>query len=95
MIIIAVVPPFPGRDPIVSGLYDQALYKKLKAAGADATYWTTPGGGRGIPGGAGFDKVFDDFRVQTLQLDGNNHKSPILEFESGNRTGRSFSQSYV
>ena len=58
------------RDPIVPGLHGKAIYEKLKAAGADATYWMTPGGGHGFPGGAGFDKVLDAFLVHTLQLDG-------------------------
>jgi acetyl esterase/lipase len=57
------------KDPIVPGLHGKALYEKLKAAGADATYWMTPGGGHAFPGGAGFDKVLDDFVVRTLQLD--------------------------
>lgn len=59
------------KDPIVPGLHGQALYEKLKAAGADATYWVTPGGGHSFPSGAGFDKVLDDFLVHTLQLDSN------------------------
>jgi acetyl esterase/lipase len=58
------------KDPIVPGLHGKVLYEKLKAAGADATYWMTPGGGHGFPGGAGFDKTLDDFLVRTLQLDG-------------------------
>ena len=57
------------NDPIVPGLHGQALYEKLKAAGAEATYWMTPGGGHAFPGGAGFDKVLDDFLMRTLQLD--------------------------
>jgi acetyl esterase/lipase len=57
------------RDPIVPGLHGKALYTKLRAAGADATYWMTPEGGHGFPGGAGFDKVLDDFLVRTLKLD--------------------------
>ena len=57
------------RDPIVPGLHGKALYEKLTATGADATYWMTPGGGHGFPGGAGFDKILDDFIVRTLQLD--------------------------
>jgi acetyl esterase/lipase len=55
------------KDPIVPGLHGKALYEKLKAAGADATYWMTPGGGHGFPGGAGFDKILEDFIVRTLQ----------------------------
>jgi len=57
------------KDPIVPGLHGKALCEKLKAVGADATYWMTPGGGHAFPGGAGFDKVLDDFLVRTLQLD--------------------------
>jgi acetyl esterase/lipase len=57
------------KDPIVPGLHGKALYEKLKAAGADATYWMTPGGGHAFPSGAGFDNVLDDFLVRTLQLD--------------------------
>jgi acetyl esterase/lipase len=57
------------RDPIVPGLHGKALCEKLTAMGADATYWMTPGGGHGFPGGAGFDKVLDDFVVRTLKLD--------------------------
>jgi hypothetical protein len=41
----------------------------LKVSGAGATYWMTPGGGHAFPGGAGFDRVLDDFLVRTLQLD--------------------------
>jgi acetyl esterase/lipase len=57
------------RDPIVPGLHGKAIYEKLKAAGAKATYWMTPGGGHAFPSGAGFEKVLDDFLVRTLQLD--------------------------
>jgi acetyl esterase/lipase len=57
------------RDPIVPGLHGRALYEKLTAKGADATYWMTPEGGHGFPGGAGFDKVLDDFIVRTLKPD--------------------------
>lgn len=56
------------KDPIVPGLHGKMLYEKLKAAGADATYWMTPGGGHGFPGGAGFDKVLDTFLVHSLHL---------------------------
>jgi acetyl esterase/lipase len=56
------------KDPIVPGLEGKELYEKLALAGADATYWMTPGGGHGFPGGAGFDKVLDDFLVRTLKL---------------------------
>ncbi len=51
------------KDPIVPGLHGQALYERLKAEGADATYWMTPGGGHGFPGGAGFDQVLDRFLI--------------------------------
>jgi acetyl esterase/lipase len=57
------------KDPIVPGLHGRALCEKLKAAGADATYWMTPNGGHAFPGGAGFEKVLDDFLARTLQLD--------------------------
>jgi acetyl esterase/lipase len=57
------------KDPIVPGLHGKALYEQLKAAGADATYWMTPGGGHAFPGGAGFDKVLDAFVVHTLRPD--------------------------
>lgn len=57
------------KDPIVPGLHGKALYEKLKAAGADATYWMTPGGGHGFPGGAGFDKILNEFIVRTLRPD--------------------------
>jgi len=57
------------KDPIVPGLHGLALYKQLKAAGADATYWMTQDGGHTFPGGAGFAKVLDDFLVHTLKLD--------------------------
>jgi acetyl esterase/lipase len=57
------------KDPIVPGLHGKALYEKLKATGADATYWMTPNGGHAFPGGAGFDQVLDDFLKRTLKLD--------------------------
>jgi acetyl esterase/lipase len=57
------------KDPIVPGLHGKALYEKLKAAGADATYWMTPDGGHAFPGGTGFDQVLDDFITRTLKLD--------------------------
>lgn len=58
------------KDPIVPGLHGKALYEKLKAAGADATYWMTPGGGHGFPGGTGFDQVLNAFLDRTMQLEG-------------------------
>lgn len=56
------------RDPIVPGLHGKTLYEKLKTSGADATYWMTPNGGHAFPGGAGFDKILDDFIIRTLKL---------------------------
>ena len=55
------------KDPIVPGLEGKELYGKLQAAGADATYWMTPGGGHAFPGGPGFNKVLDDFITHTLE----------------------------
>ena len=57
------------KDPIVPGLHGKELYERLRAEGADATYWMTRGGGHGFPGGAGFDQVLDDFVGRTLKLD--------------------------
>jgi acetyl esterase/lipase len=57
------------KDPIVPGLHGKELCEKLKAAGADETYWMTSNGGHAFPGGAGFDKILDDFLVHALQLD--------------------------
>ena len=57
------------KDPIVPGLHGKALYEKLSAAGADATYWMTPRGGHAFPGGAGFDQVLENFLVRSLKLD--------------------------
>ncbi len=62
------------KDPIVPGLHGKALYEKLKAAGADATYWMTPEGGHAFPGSAGFDKVLDEFILRTLKLDSTWHR---------------------
>ncbi|MGH7976088.1 MAG: alpha/beta fold hydrolase [Limisphaerales bacterium] len=56
------------KDPIVPGLEGRELYEKLVAVGADATYWMTPNGGHGCPGGQGFDKVLDNFIVRSLKL---------------------------
>jgi len=56
------------KDPIVPGLEGKELYDKLKAAGADTTYWMTPGGGHGFPAGSGFNEVLDHFLVRTLGL---------------------------
>ena len=55
------------KDPIVPGLEGRELYERLMAAGADATYWMTIGGGHGFPAGAGFDKVLDDFIERILK----------------------------
>lgn len=55
------------KDPIVPGLEGKELYEKLHSVGADATYWMTPNGGHGFPGGD-FDKVLDRFIVHSLQL---------------------------
>jgi acetyl esterase/lipase len=57
------------NDPIVPGLHGKVLCEKLRAAGAEATYWMTPHGGHGFPGGAGFDQVLDHFLVRSLKLD--------------------------
>jgi acetyl esterase/lipase len=57
------------HDPIVPGLHGKALYDKLKAAGADATYWVTTNGGHGFPGGPGFEPVLDNFVARSLKLD--------------------------
>jgi acetyl esterase/lipase len=66
------------KDPIVPGLHGKALYEKLHAIGADATYWMTPNGGHGFPGGAGFDKILDDFIVRAAKLDATNHEAAIV-----------------
>ncbi len=57
------------KDPIVPGLEGKELYEKLKSAGADATYWMTPGGGHGFPGGFGFDEVLNEFLVHSLKIE--------------------------
>lgn len=59
------------KDPIVPGLHGRELFEKLRADGADVTYWMTPGGGHGFPGGAGFDRVLDRFLVHSLKLNPN------------------------
>lgn len=56
------------KDPIVPGLEGKELYERLKSVGADATYWMTPDGGHGFPGGPGFDQVLDHFVARTLGL---------------------------
>jgi acetyl esterase/lipase len=67
------------KDPIVPGLHGRVLYEKLKAAGADATYWMTPNGGHAFPGGAGFEKALDEFLVRTLKLDSTGGRSGRLD----------------
>ncbi len=57
------------KDPIVPGLHGRELCEKLKAAGADETYWMTANGGHAFPSGAGFDKILDDFLLHALKLD--------------------------
>jgi acetyl esterase/lipase len=57
------------KDPIVPGLEGRELYQRLRAAGANATYWMTPNGGHAYPGGDGFDQVLDGFIVRTLRPD--------------------------
>lgn len=57
------------KDPIVPGQHGRVLFEKLRAVGADATYWMTPGGGHAFPSGPGFDRVLDDFLVRSLKLD--------------------------
>jgi len=57
------------RDPIVPYVHGRFLHEKLKAIGADSTYWMTPGGGHSFPGGPGFLKVLEDFLVRTLKLE--------------------------
>lgn len=57
------------KDPIVPGLHGEALYQKLRSAGADATYWMTTNGGHAFPGGPGFESVLDKFIGRTLRLD--------------------------
>ena len=55
------------KDPIVPGLHGKALYERLQAAGANVTYWMTPNGGHGFPGGSGFWQVLDNFLDETLK----------------------------
>jgi len=56
------------KDPVVPGLQGRELYEKLHAMGADVTYWMTVNGGHAYPGGAGFQKVLDDFITHALKL---------------------------
>lgn len=62
------------KDPIVPGLHGKALFEKLRATGANATYWMTPGGGHGYPGGPGFEPVLEQFLVRSLHLDAAENK---------------------
>ena len=55
-------------DPIVPGLHEKILYEKLRAVGADATYWMTVNGGHSFPGGAGFPQILDRFLIRTLNI---------------------------
>jgi acetyl esterase/lipase len=55
-------------DPVVPHLHGQALYEKLRAAGADATYWLTLKGAHLYPSGPGFEKVLDGFLNRALDL---------------------------
>lgn len=48
------------HDPIVPGLEGKDLHEKLKAAGADSTYWMSHNGHE-FPSGVGFDQVLDKF----------------------------------
>jgi acetyl esterase/lipase len=60
------------KDPIVPGQPGRVLFEKLRAAGADATYWVTPGGGHAYPGGPGFRPVLDGF-LDRIWKPGRNH----------------------
>lgn len=56
------------KDPIVPGLQGRELHEKLQNVGADTTYWMTPGGGHGFPGGPGFTDLLDSFINRTLKI---------------------------
>jgi hypothetical protein len=56
------------KDPIVPGREGKELYDRLRAVGADATYWMTVNGTHRYPSGAGFDQLLDRFLVRTLGL---------------------------
>ena len=56
------------KDPVVPGQHGKELHEKLKAVGADSTYWLTVGGGHSYPGGPGFVQVLDGFLTRTLKL---------------------------
>ncbi len=57
------------KDPLVPGLHGKALFEKLSATGAGATYWMTLNGGHGFPGGDGFHIILDDFLIHSLKLE--------------------------
>ena len=57
------------KDPIVPGLHGRALCEQLTKVGAGATYWMTPRGGHGFPGGDGFELVLETFLTRSLKLD--------------------------
>lgn len=61
----ATIPPLligdGEKDPIVPGLHGKALYERLRTAGADVSYWMTPGGGHNFPQGEGFLRMLDEF----------------------------------
>jgi acetyl esterase/lipase len=57
------------KDTIVPGLHGKWLHEGMLAAEADSTYWMTPNGGHGYPGGKGFQQVLDDFLARTLKLE--------------------------
>lgn len=57
------------KDPIVPGTPGKLLVEKLKAVGADATYWMTPNGSHAYPSGPGFKDVLDAFLTRTLKLE--------------------------
>jgi len=48
------------HDPIVPGLQGKALHEKLKAIGADSTYWMSPNG-HDFPAGDGFGELANRF----------------------------------
>jgi acetyl esterase/lipase len=56
------------KDPIVPGLEGKELFDRLRAVGADATYWMTANGTHRYPSGAGFDQLLDRFLVRTLKI---------------------------
>lgn len=56
------------KDQVVPGLEGKELFEKLKALGADATYWMTPNGGHSFPQGNDFWKDLNNFIVHSLTL---------------------------